>query len=494
MTLQRRLVLLSAAAVATAVVVAASATYVLARAQLRGHLDDELRSFAGDVVFVRTTVSSDGKKKVKKVSAAFGKVAPAPEAGRTVEIMSRKGKPGRLLVPKDALGGPAGYAQIVDASGKLLSPRLATERGSVQLPVTTETKAVAAGKARPYFSDTVVNGIEARVYTRPLTKGVAMQAARSLEDVNRALGRLRWILVAVCGFGVAAAAGLGVLVTRAGLRPVREMAGAAEHVAVTRDLSRRIETNGSDDLARWATSFNTMLAELERSQESQRQLVADASHELRTPLTTLRTNIEVLARSRALRGSDDERVLDDLTGQIGELSVLVGDLIDLARGVEGMPEPEDVRLDLLVEEIVARAQTHVPDVRFAFDGEAALVTGVPQRIERAIFNLLDNAAKWSPPGARVEVRVADAEVTVRDHGPGIDDADLSHVFDRFYRAPAARGLPGSGLGLAIVKQVAEAHGGSVVAERAPGGGALMRLRFPAQRAFLQNSEPRVHVV
>ena len=103
--------------------------------------------------------------------------------------------------------------------------------------------------------------------------------------------------------------------------------------------------------------------------------------------------------------------------------------------------------------------------------------GVPSTIERAVANLLDNAAKWSPPGGDVEVGVRDGSVTVRDHGPGIDEEDLPYVFDRFYRASSARGLPGSGLGLAIVRQVAEAHGGAVVAERAVGGGTRIVLSF-----------------
>jgi two-component system, OmpR family, sensor histidine kinase MprB len=491
MSLRRRLVLFSAAAVATAIVLAATATYVIVRAQLRGHLDNELRDFAGGVVIVKT------QKKVERGSArttTFGTAttapAPLPRKGSPEEVRGAI-KTDRLRLPKDALGGPAGYAQLISSSGRLVAPALA--KGGIDLPITDRTRAVAAGKAAAYFSDANVNGVEARIYTRRVGNGVAMQAARSLEDVDHALARLRWILIAVCGAGIAAAAGLGVLVTRAGLRPVREMAGAAEHVAATHDLSRRIEAEGSDDLARWAKAFNTMLAELERSQRSQRQLVADASHELRSPLTTLRTNIEVLARSPAVRNSGDEQLLTDLTGQLGELSVLVGDLVDLARGVEEMPEPEDVRLDVLVEEIVERARKHAPTTRFELAAEPCIITGVPQRIERAVFNLLDNAAKWSPPGGPIEVRVAGGEVSVRDHGPGIGAADIPHVFDRFYRSPSARGLPGSGLGLAIVKQVAEMHGGGAVAEQAEGGGALLRLRLP-RAAFLHNSDSRLQLV
>jgi two-component system sensor histidine kinase MprB len=182
--------------------------------------------------------------------------------------------------------------------------------------------------------------------------------------------------------------------------------------------------------------------------------------------------------SDALPAEDRRRLLQDVVAQLGELTVLVTDLVDLARGDEPALVPEHVRLDLLVEEAVERARRHAPDCVFFTELDPSLVEGVPARLDRAVSNLLDNAAKWSPPGGQIDVRVHDGEVSVRDHGPGIDEADLPYVFDRFYRATAARGLPGSGLGLAIVRQVAEAHGGTVTAEHAHGGGARLRLRLP----------------
>ena len=211
-----------------------------------------------------------------------------------------------------------------------------------------------------------------------------------------------------------------------------------------------------------------MLGALEDSQKAQRQLVADASHELRTPLTSLRTNLEVLARGGSLDPGDRERLREDLVTQLEELTALVGDLVDLARDEEpDEPCTEDVRLDRLVAVAVERARRHAPGVTFETTLEPALVAGVPARLDRAIANLLDNAAKWSPPGAVVDVRIDDGELQVRDRGPGIPEDDRAHVFDRFYRADTARGRPGSGLGLAIVRQVAEAHGGSGHAPRPP---------------------------
>jgi two-component system sensor histidine kinase MprB len=259
---------------------------------------------------------------------------------------------------------------------------------------------------------------------------------------------------------------------------VRRLTEATEHVTSTSDLSRRIDADGNDELARLASSFNAMLQALDDSLRAQRQLVADASHELRTPLTSLRTNIEVLSKGNGL--SDDQRraLLADVIGEIDQLTALVSDLVELARGTEPPAHVEEVRLDDVVEQAVLRAQKRAPSLRFVSAMEPTLVRGVPERLDRAVSNLLDNAAKWSPSEGEVEVTVKSGELLVRDHGPGIDEADLPHVFDRFYRAPSARGKPGSGLGLAIVRQVAESHGGTVTAEAADGGGALFRLHLP----------------
>jgi two-component system sensor histidine kinase MprB len=316
------------------------------------------------------------------------------------------------------------------------------------------------------------------VYTAPMGGNLAVQVARSLTEVNGTLQRLGLILFGVAAAGIAIAVLLGRGVAQAALAPVRKLTDATEHVTSTGDLSGRIEAAGTDELSRLARSFNTMLEALESSLQTQRRLIADASHELRTPLTSLRTNIEVLGRSQEMEEAERKRLLDDVVSQLEELTVLVGDLVELARGNQPVFEIEDVRLDSLVEAAVERAQKRFPRVDFAMSLEPSVARGSPERLDRAVTNLLDNAAKWSPSGGRIEVRVADSEISVRDHGPGIDAADLPYIFDRFYRASSARGMPGSGLGLAIVRQVAESHGGSVAAENADGGGARFRLRLP----------------
>jgi two-component system sensor histidine kinase MprB len=317
-----------------------------------------------------------------------------------------------------------------------------------------------------------------RILTAPLVDGVAVQAVRSLEEADATLGRLGLLLSLVAAGGVVVATAAGVVVTRTALRPVRRLSETTEDVTRTGDLTRRVEAGGRDELGRLAASFNTMLEALERSLGAQRQLVADASHELRTPLTSLRTNVEVLAHSNGLAEEERRRLLQDVVVQLEEMSVLVADVVELARGNEVAVELEPVRLDLLVAEAVERARRHAPGIRFGTELEETLVAAVPSDLERAIGNLLDNAAKWSPPNGMVEVSVRTGEVAVRDHGPGIAERDLPYIFDRFYRAPSARGMPGSGLGLAIVRRVAEAHRGEVSAEPADGGGSRFRLRLP----------------
>jgi two-component system sensor histidine kinase MprB len=245
-----------------------------------------------------------------------------------------------------------------------------------------------------------------------------------------------------------------------------------------------LPAEGRDELARLGGSFNTMLGALEASREAQRQLVADASHELRTPLTSTRANVELLARAPDLPAHEREQIVGDVCGQLAELTVLVGDLVDLARPDAGpVGEREAVRLDLLVTDAVRAARPHAREHELRLHAEPCVVDADPSRLHRALRNLLDNAVKYSPPGEPIDIAVADGRVVVRDHGPGIAAEDLPHVFDRFYRAPDARGLPGSGLGLAIVRQVAEAHDGDVCAEAADGGGARLTFALPVASAI-----------
>jgi two-component system sensor histidine kinase MprB len=428
MSLRRRIAFTAAAAVAVAVVLGSIVAYLVVRDTLRGQIDASLR-------------------------------APAPPA---------------IPPQTQALEGPVPFIQRISGDTVYRSERRVERLGDPE-----EVQQVADGTRPASFGDTEIDGVHVRYFTQRSAPGEVVQVARPMTEVDSALARLRLGLGFVAVLGIALAAVLGRFATRHAVRPVTDLTETAEHVARTRDLSRRIEAEGDDELARLAASFNTMLEALDDSQRAQRRLVADASHELRTPLTSLRTNLEVLGSPRELPAADRERLRGDLVAQLEELSELVGDLVELARDGEAPADPpEPVRLDELVACAVERARRHSPAVEFAAALEPCVVSGERARLDRAIANLLDNAAKWSPPGATVDVGLHDGELTVRDHGPGIAPEDLPHVFDRFYRATAARGRAGSGLGLAIVRHVAEHHGGAVRAEAAPGGGALLRLALP----------------
>ncbi len=457
MSYRRRLVLLAAFAVALAVALASVVTYVSVRAQLRDSVDDGLRSLAARVA-----------------------TAPLPTTGGQPRRLNLDEQQRRrsflLLLPSSPLGEQAGYAQVVSSAGRIQPP----EGQRALLAAGSRVVAVAQGRAEPFFYDSELSGTRVRVYVARFADGQALQAARSLVETNATLRRLVAVLAGVSLAGIGLAALLGGLVGRSALRPVRRLMRGTRYVAATQDLSRRVEAVGDDELAGLARSFNEMLEALAESRRAQRQLIADASHELRTPLTTVQTNVELLARSGELSPEERLQLREDLLSQLRELTALVGDLVELAREQPPESDLEELELDALVTACVERVRSRSGRVHFTSRLEPCLVRGDRLRIERAVTNLLDNARKWSPDGATVEVTLADGELVVRDDGPGIDAADLPYVFDRFYRSADARRLPGSGLGLAIVRQVAEMHGGAAwAAPPHDGRGAELHLRLPA---------------
>jgi two-component system sensor histidine kinase MprB len=442
MPLRRRLTIATTAAVAVVVALACVVAYLAVRDELMNQVDEQLTA------------------QVKM---------PRPRDG----LPPREGF--RALSARR--GGPTPYIQLVDSTGTVAT--FGSE--DAHLPVDAKTRAVAAGSDEQFFSTVHMKSAHVRILTAPLPDrpGIAVEVGRSLDSIDKVLKRMRLILLLVILCGVALAVGLARLISRSIVRPIVNVTEAARHIAATEDLGRRIEVTSQDEVGELAQHFNAMLDTLAGSIDAQRQLVADASHELRTPITSLRTNIEVLAESDELPPDERARLLADVEEQTAELGALVGDLIELARGDEPVRETEDVRLDELVEEAVARARRHAPRVRFEAAIEPAVVEGTRERLARAVNNLLDNAATHSSPGGVVEVAVGASGLRVRDHGTGIAEEDLPHLFDRFYRGATARQRPGSGLGLAIVRQVAEQHGGSVRATNAPGGGAEFMLELPA---------------
>ena len=472
MTLRKRLSLIAAASVAIAVTIAVVVCYTVVRSQLRNQIDSELTTQA------QVIKSGD----YHALAQQF---------------------PG---IPASA-GGPAPYAQVVSPNGQVLGVQ-----GSISpnLPSTAHTRAIAAGRAGQYLADAQSGNTDLRVVTFPLmlsytnnsgfqvTQNVAIQLARPLNGVDTVLSDLRLVLLLVLLGGIALAGILGRMASRRVLAPLAEVADVAQEIGETDDLSKRLNVHADDEVGLLATNFNAMLDRLETSRDAldesvraQRQLVADASHELRTPVTSLRTNVEVLLAGGELEPEDRRRLLADVVEQSEELTALVGDLIELARGDQPGPETDDVRLDGVAAESLARARRNAPGIHFDATLAPTVIDGVPERLARAINNLLDNAARHSPPGGTVELQVGPRGVEVRDHGTGVDPDDLPYVFDRFFRGTNSRGRQGSGLGLSIVRQVAEQHGGSASVINAVDGGAIFTLHLPGVPA--ENDEPVAHV-
>ncbi len=401
-------------------------------------------------------------------------------------------------------GPPVGTCNQVVGPGEAFS----TDAPSLVLPVTPAVRASASsrGTAPEMFSSTTAAGVDVRQIVAALPAGFtfsadgtrlttlrsggALQLSVPLTGVNLELGHLALALWLIVIIGVALAVLLGLGVGRTVLRPLNSLTRTVEELAQTTDVSRRLDPGGPDELGRLRRAFNRLLVALDTSRESQRQLVLDASHELRTPLTSLRTNMEVARRMDELAPDEREVLIGDVLTQLDELTTLVGDLAELARGEQPQLTPEPIRLDAVVLEAIEVATTHGRSRGVVFQAEVAptWVSGSTARIGRAVDNLLDNALKWSPDGGLVEVACSAGTLVVRDHGPGIADSDAPFVFDRFYRAPGARSKPGSGLGLAIVAQVARDEGGSVNVYRAEGGGAVFRFSLPEVPAPLEAGE------
>ncbi|HVB92747.1 MAG TPA: HAMP domain-containing sensor histidine kinase [Acidimicrobiales bacterium] len=470
MTFRTRLVMAATIAVLLAVVVGSISAYVVAHNSLVGSIDN--------------TLSQDGQSILAQQSQAFnnGSYLQVPNfcssstVGECEQVVYADGSTSPLdpqvLPINDAVkrvAGSGGNGSPVNFSSVLTNGKTTT--------AVRET-VIALPGGWFYHGNSGIDGRSPLEETLP--GGGALQLTLPLTGVNQELGHLAIVLWIIALLGVALAVLLGLAVGRAVLGPLNSLTFTIEELAETTDVSKRLDPGGMDELGRLRRAFNRLLTALDSSRDAQRQLVLDASHELRTPLTSLRTNMEVARRMDELEPAEREVLIGDVLTQLDELTTVVADLAELARGEQPPLTSEPVALHEVVEEAVGVATTHgrSRNVTFAAFVVPTWVLGSRPRIERAVGNLLDNALKWSPDGGSVEITCSGGTVIVRDHGPGIEDADLDHLFDRFYRAPNARGLPGSGLGLAIVAQVAREEGGSVTAQQAPGGGALFRFTLP----------------
>jgi len=476
MSFQRRVMLASAAAVAVAIAIASLATYVLVRNDLSHHINRSLDELASAFVAAErnpATLHDSGRGGTALFVTPPGPVPPSRYRRALRHFPNR----------------PGDFSQVFElvSSGGTSYSVFNGQRLSLTSAQRAEVRSLARAGGGTYGFEASAHGTLYRVLAAGVDEGYAVLVTHALTETNSTLDELRLILLILTLGGAALASLLGWFVARTALAPVRRLNAAARRVAQTVDLGERIDERRRDELGSLARSFNSMLAvldntvrRLDETARAQRRLVADASHELRTPVTSLRTNIEVLERADELPAGERARLIADVVEQLEELSLLINDLIELARDDEHVDTHEDVRFDILVAEAIERARLHAPAARFEADLEPTLVSGVPARLDRAVNNLLDNAVKFAGTAAPIEVRLHDGELEVRDHGPGISPDELPHVFDRFFRGARSRALPGSGLGLAIVRQVADLHAGSVSAAPAPGGGTVMRMRVPVE--------------
>lgn len=327
-------------------------------------------------------------------------------------------------------------------------------------------------------------------------RGVTVAVAHNRADFDQLKSRLIATLAGIVGFGTLLAALTGSVIASATVRPVGRLRRAMENVSAEGTLEP-IEVVGSDEYARLTESLNAMMKSLEESRVRQAQLVADAGHELRTPLTSMRTNIELLimlhrsGQVAQVPVEELDELESDVNAQMEELSTLIGDLVDLAREDDLQKDLEPVRLDSVLTEAVTRVQRRRPDVTFRFRADPWVLDADRAALSRAPVNLLDNAAKWSPPGGvvRVSLRAAQrsAVLIIDDSGPGIPPEERERVFERFYRAPESRSMPGSGLGLAIAGQVLQRHGASISIGDSDDGGARIRVVFPGRPAHSDHS-------
>jgi two-component system sensor histidine kinase MprB len=461
MSLRRRIAGAAALAVAAVTVAISVVGYASTRSHLVGELQQELRARA---------------KPYLQPHEADSDQQGQPTQGQGEPNQPGGGPQGPYIPPGPGFGGARGYFQVVYPDGTASVP----SGEEAKLPIDSRVIEIARQAHGSFFTNTTVDGVHLEVLTvGDRYDGWAVQVALPLTGVDSVLSGLLLPYGLLIGGGVLAALLLGAAISRSALAPIERFLRRTEDVASELDRPRRLEETGPTELRRLAASFNQTLDALERSIQAQRNLVADASHELRTPISALRSNIQIFLESERLPAEERVGLQEAILAELDELTQIVADVVELARGAAPSADREPVELDSLVRDAVERARRRAPQLEFHLDLEQTIVNGSADRVGRAIENVIDNARKWSRADGLIDVTLHDGTLAVRDHGPGFDERDLPHVFDRFYRADRARRMPGSGLGLAIVQQAAESHGGRAEASNAPGGGALVTVSFGA---------------
>lgn len=453
MTLRWRITLILAAVAFGVGAAASTVSYLSTASQLRSSIDETLTNRATSVITAEGQQNGRGERD-----------------GRGADGGTDDGD-----CPVAGLFQPAAAAQLVAADGTIT----ACIDGGPTLPLPAELASVSS---TPTLQTVTIDGQQYRVLTVAWTHGGALQIARSLAEADDLLSRLRWQLAALVAGAVVVAAGLGWIVATRLVRPISRLRDTTRQIATTLDLSTPVDAGGTGEVADLAASFSTMIAEVARSQEQQRRLVSDASHEMRTPLTSLTSNLELLERIERLEPAERHEVIGDVLEDVGELTALLEELVELASDLTTAEDSEPVRLGDLARTVAARVQRRTHREVAVVDVDPLTIEARPRQMERAVSNLIDNAVKYSGATSAVEVVVDGARLTVLDRGRGIAPGDLDRIFDRFYRAVDVRTDPGSGLGLSIVDEIVRSHGGTVFARARPGGGAEVGFELPAGTA------------
>ncbi len=469
MSLRARMGLAAGVAVAVAVIAVAFSSYAGTRSQLTGQVDNQLSRLSDDVLHRGpggpADGNADGRLQIFGGSPTAATAEP-PGTGDEGLNLDHRG-PG--------FGGAAGIITLIYANGKTYVP----PTQSYTIPTDERMRALAKSGQGRYYTDVTASGTHLRVLVTGVGSRGALAVALPITEIDNALHNQLLLLALISALGVALAALLGLLVARTAIAPITRFTKQTEVIADNPERIEhdRLDVHGNDELARLGRTFNTTLDALEAAMASQRNLVADASHELRTPIASIRANLQLMRDESLLSPADRAALRSDMIEELDELTALVSDVVELARGSKPSGELGEVRLDQVLSQALDRVRRRAPHLHIAASIEPTLVRGEPDRIARAVTNLLDNAMKWSPAEGVIEATLRDGTLTIRDHGPGFNEDDLPFVFDRFHRAKDARSKPGSGLGLAIVRQAVEAHGGFAQASNAPDGGAVMRIGF-----------------
>jgi two-component system, OmpR family, sensor histidine kinase MprB len=459
MSLRTRITLAAAIAVAAVAVVLGAIGYFPTRAQLVGQIRQQLQQRAAPFLTIPTR--DRGQHDHGQTGGVGG------GAGACLSTQHEH-------VPAAALGGAPGYFQSVCPDGRVI----ADEGGTPALPVTKRVLQIAKrARGSFYFAATVRDTHVEILAVGDTPDRKAIEVALPLTPVDVVLDKLLVTYLILVGVGIVLAGVVGLLIARAAVAPILRFSAKTEKATSSLDRPQRLEETGAPELRRLAASFNQTLDALERSVHAQRHLIADASHELRTPMAALRSNIQIFLDAERLPEHERRELQDAILAELDELTQLVVDVLELARGSTPSEQTEPVELDGLIRDAVDRTRRRSPSTKFELDIEPTVINNSSERVSRAVINVIDNARKWNPDDGAIEVSLRNGVLTVRDHGPGFAEGDLEHVFDRFYRSDHARRMPGSGLGLAIVKQAAEVHGGSAVAVNAPDGGAILRVSF-----------------